>query len=186
MLASCQVYHAELGHTYGQIGVAVGDLDRSQLVLIENIPVVHGSVCDEAQRVLADPLPEDDILVHGCRLQLLLVVQVEDLDCPLLGLEGDDVEVPVHDSTIGLDRPSGDIIVVLQVDDDDLGRCGLVLLLADADVVIGLESLNYRKQSISTLLWRVLGRSEGKRQDRAGLTQELKPIALVSTPVLVS
>lgn len=138
MLVSRPEQRAASSYTHRQIGVSVGDLDGGQLVLVEDIPVVDSRVCDEAQRVLTDPLPEDHVLVHGCRLQLLLVVQVKDLDRPLLGLEGDDVEVPVHNSTVSLDGPAGDIVVVLQVDDDDLGRSGLVLLLAYADVVIRL------------------------------------------------
>lgn len=116
--------------------MSVGDLDRGQLVLVKDIPVVNCSVRDEAQRVLADPLPEDHILVHGRRLQLLLVIEIEDLDCPRLSLQGDNVEVPVHNSTIGLDGPSRDIIAILQVDDDNFWGCGFVLLFAYADVVI--------------------------------------------------
>jgi len=42
----------------------------------------------------------------------------------------------VHDGAIGLDWPPDDIEVVLEVDDDDLGRGALVSLLADTDIVI--------------------------------------------------
>lgn len=116
--------------------MSVGDLDRGQLVLIEDIPVVYCGICDETQRVLTDPFPEDYVLIHGRGLQLLLIIQVEDLDCPRLSLQGDNVEVPVHDSTVGLDGPSGYIVAILQIDDDDFWGCGFVFLFAYADVVI--------------------------------------------------
>jgi hypothetical protein len=47
----------------------------------------------------------------------------------------------VHDGTVGLDGPAHDIVVVLEVDDDDFGLGGFVQLLADAEVVVGLERL---------------------------------------------
>lgn len=59
----------------------------------------------------------------------------------LVCLERDDLPLPVHDGTIGLDRSFGDLIVVLEIYDDDF-RVGIFgELLADADVVIGLKSL---------------------------------------------
>lgn len=107
--------------TYVKVGVPVGDLDRVLLIFIEDIPMVDGGICDESQFALADPLPKYHVFVHRCRLQLLLIVQVEDLDRSRLSLEGDNVEVPVHNSTIGFDWASSDIVAVLEVDDDDFG-----------------------------------------------------------------
>lgn len=126
---------------HSQVGMSVRDLLWHVLVLVKHIPVVDSGVCDQAERAVGDPLPEDDVLVHGGRLQLLLVIQVEDLDCSRLGLECDDVEVPVHDGAVGLDWSSRHIVAVFEVDDDNFGGCSLVLLLSNADVVVGFECL---------------------------------------------
>jgi hypothetical protein len=42
---------------------------------------------------------------------------------------------PVHDGTVRLDRASDHIVVVLELDDDDLGSL-VALLVPDADIVI--------------------------------------------------
>ena len=94
-------------------------------------------ICDQTKRVFAEPFPEDNVIIHRCRLQLLLCRQVENLNRPRLRLEGNDVFVPVHDSTIGIDGASDDFIVVFEVDDDDLWFVFIVELLPDADIVIG-------------------------------------------------
>jgi hypothetical protein len=103
--------------------------------------VVDRPVGHEAQRRVAYPLPEDHLLLHGEGLELGLVRQVEDLNGVLLGPKRNDGLFPVHDGTVGLDGAAHDIVVVLQVDDDDFGLGGLVQLLADAEVVVGLERL---------------------------------------------
>lgn len=43
----------------------------------------------------------------------------------------------MHDGTVGLDRSSDDLIVVLKVDDDDLWLLIFTKFLTDADEVIG-------------------------------------------------
>lgn len=108
--------------------------------------------CDKAESRLADPLPVLDVLAHGAGLELLLLLEVEDLQCPRLRLEGDDLALPVHDSTVGLDGPPCDIVVVLELDDDDFGLGGFALLLADAHVRVGFECLWAEWAWISTKL----------------------------------
>jgi hypothetical protein len=51
----------------------------------------------------------------------------------------------VHDGIVGLDGPSVDCVAILEVDDDHLGRRCLVLLVSDADVVVGLYCLEGRR-----------------------------------------
>lgn len=103
--------------------------------------MVHGGVGNQTQGLVTEPLPVDDILVHHRRLELLLCLQVEDLNCPALRLECDDVLAPVHDGAVSVDRPPHDIVVVLQVNNDDLRLVIFVELLANADIVIRFESL---------------------------------------------
>ena len=56
----------------------------------------------------------------------------------------------MHDSAIGLDGPLGDLIVVLEVDDDDFGVAGaLRVLLPDTDITIGFKCL----QKIRQISW---------------------------------
>lgn len=62
--------------------------------------------------------------------------QIEDLQCPLLSFESNDLLRPMHDSTVGLDGPLDDFIIVLEVDDNDIGAGSFMCLLADANVVI--------------------------------------------------
>lgn len=50
--------------------------------------------------------------------------------------EGDDVLGPVHDSTVRVDRPFDDFIVVLEVDDNHLGLVIFAKFLANTKVVI--------------------------------------------------
>jgi hypothetical protein len=42
----------------------------------------------------------------------------------------------VHDGTVGLDGSPGDIVAVLEIDDDDFRLGGLALLFPDTDIVI--------------------------------------------------
>lgn len=102
--------------------------------------MVDGSVGNEAESGLVDELPVLHVLVHCGRLELRLLAEVEDLERSRLGLESDDLALPVHDGTVGLDGTSGDIVAVLQVDDDDFGRAA-GLLFSDANVRVGLECL---------------------------------------------
>lgn len=43
----------------------------------------------------------------------------------------------MHNGAVGLDGSLDDFIVVLEVDNDDIGACPLMGLLADTDVVVG-------------------------------------------------
>ena len=47
----------------------------------------------------------------------------------------------MHDRTVRVDRPLDNLIVVLQVDDYDLGFVVLFGLLSDANEMIGFQSL---------------------------------------------
>ena len=96
--------------------------------------MVHARVCHKAKSCLADPLPKHDILVHGVRLELAFRIQVKDLQCAL-GLEGNDVFGPVHDSAVGFDGSPRDIVAIVEINDNDLGR-SFVALLSHADVAI--------------------------------------------------
>ena len=124
--------------THANALVALEDLNRSSLVGVEDVPVVDGGLSNKTQLLLADPLPEDDILVHCGRLELLLCFEVEDLQRSRLRAESDDLSGPVHDGTVGLDGASDDIVAVLQVDNDDFGLGSIVLLLSYADERVGL------------------------------------------------
>lgn len=124
-----------------QVSVALKHLDGRLLGGVVNIPVVNASCGDEAQSGLANPRPELDVIIHGAGLELLLLLEVKNLKCPRLSLEGNDLAVPVHDGTVGLDGPAGDVVAILELDDDDLWLCGFVLLLANTNVGIGFECL---------------------------------------------
>jgi hypothetical protein len=63
-------------------------------------------------------------------------VQIEDLNCSRLGLEGNDVSVPVHNGTVGHDGTPNDLIIVLKINDDDLWFVFLIELLSNANEVI--------------------------------------------------
>jgi len=101
---------------------------------VEDVPVEDGRLRHQAQRGLADPPPEDDVLVHGGRLDLGLLLEVENLKRPRLRPEGDDLTRPVHDGAVGLDGPARDVVAILEIDDQDFGLGGFRLLLADANV----------------------------------------------------
>ena len=75
-------------------------------------------------------------------LQTLLCLQVEELQRLALRLQGNDGLSQVHDRTVCADRSADDIVCVLQVDDDRLGGgVGIIVDLAHANVLVGLESL---------------------------------------------
>lgn len=131
--------------------------------------MIHGSVGNQTQRLFAEPFPIDNVLIHHCRLELLLGSKVEDLDCPALGLERDDVLAPVHDGAVGIDWSPHDLIVVLQVNNDDLGLFVFIELLANADVVVRFEGLEIGK--------RVSARHPIGLNARSGpLTHDVKPM----------
>lgn len=95
----------------------------------------------------------------------------------------------MHDGAVGLDWSSRDIVAVLEVDDDDFGGCGLVLLLSNADVVVGFECLEGDGDNVSCCFrdakragQLALGVEMGleeqqQRSSQYGRTHELKPIA---------
>lgn len=120
--------------THVEVSIALEDLDRRILRSVEDVPVVDTASCDEAQGGFADPLPELNILVHCAGLELLLLLEVKDLKSPGLGLESNDLFVPVHDSTVGLDRPARYVVAILELDNDNFGLGGFVLLFPNANV----------------------------------------------------
>lgn len=93
--------------------MALEDLNWLCLSLIKDIPVIHSAICDKAQGCLAEPFPEHNILIHCRRLELRLLGKVEYLKRPRLCLEGNDLFCPVHNGTVGLDRSSRDIVILL-------------------------------------------------------------------------
>ena len=104
--------------------------------------MVYRLCADECERRLADPPPELDVFLVAVCLQALLGLEVEQLQCPALRLEGYDGLSQVHDGTVRTDRSPDDIIGVLEVDDDGLGGCvGFVVDLTHANVLVGLECL---------------------------------------------
>lgn len=104
---------------------------------VKDVPVVNRGLSDQANTCLTVPLPEDNIFSHDCRLELLLCLEVKDLDGLALGLKRDNVLVPVHDRTIGINRAPDDLIVVFKIDYDNLCLIFIVDLLSYADETIG-------------------------------------------------
>ena len=51
--------------------MSIEDLDWSSLADIKHVPVVDGVVGHETEAGLVEPFPEDDVLIHSGRLQLL-------------------------------------------------------------------------------------------------------------------
>ena len=100
--------------------------------------MIDRGVGDEAQAVFAEPLPEDNILIHNRGLELRFRSKVEDLNCPRLGFERNDLPGPVHDRTVRVDRSLNDFIVIFEVDDYDLRFVLFIKLLSNADETIGL------------------------------------------------
>lgn len=78
--------------------------------------MIDAACSDETQGGVADPFPELNIFVHGGRLELLLLPEVEDLQSSRLGLERNYLLVPVHNGTVRLDRASGDIVAIFELD----------------------------------------------------------------------
>ena len=99
--------------------------------------MIDRGVSDEAQAIFAEPLPEDNILVHDRGLELRFGGKVEDLNRPRLGFERNDLSGPVHDRTVRVDRSLNDFIVVSEVDNYDLRFVLFIKLLSNADEAIG-------------------------------------------------
>ena len=106
---------------------------------------------NQTESGLANPTPEDDVLVMGVCLQTLLGLEVEQLQGPLLCLERDDGLGQVHDGAICSDRAANDVMEVLQVDDDGLGRGAVGGSLANAYPAIRLECLRSSSAGRSTV-----------------------------------
>ena len=105
--------------------------------------MVHSFCADKRKSCLADPPPKLDILLVAVRLQALLGLEVEQLQCPALCLESYDGLSQVHDGAISTNWSPNDVIRVLEVDDDSLGgSVGFVIDLAHTDILVGLECLN--------------------------------------------
>lgn len=106
--------------------------------MFEDIPVIHRILSYQPQAIWAVPFPVYDILQHCIRIDFDFLSKIEDLEGSLLGFESNDLLVPMHDGTVGLNRPLHDLIVVFEVDYDDLGVGAFRDSLADAYVVVGL------------------------------------------------
>ena len=72
-----------------------------------------------------------------------------------MGLERNNLLRPVHNRTVGLDRSSDDIIVVLELDDNYFG--GFTLLFSYTDERVGFECLRRRSAQVGDISF--LGRS---------------------------
>lgn len=64
-----------------KVGISLKHLYGSILCSIVNIPVIDAAGCDEAEGSFTNPLPELDIVIHCAGLQLLLLLQIENLQC---------------------------------------------------------------------------------------------------------
>lgn len=127
---------------YHEICITFESLGWRKLCSVIHVPMENGGVCYERNSVCTDPFPIGDIFAHCGRFQFLLLRKVEDLKCPRLGLECNDQPTPVHNGTICLDRPPSDIIVVLQIDDDNVGVARIRrILLPHTHIMIGLKCL---------------------------------------------
>jgi len=71
--------------THVEVCVALEDLHGCGLSFTEYVPMVDGSICNQTQSRFANPLPEDDIFVHGCGLEFLLLFEIKYLQCSRLG-----------------------------------------------------------------------------------------------------
>lgn len=96
------------------------------------VPVEDCALGDDAERLDVEPFPEDNLLVHEMRLELLLARDVEHLELPA-GLKRKDLLLGMHDGAVGRDGPANDGIGVREVDDDNVG------LVTDTDERVGLE-----------------------------------------------
>ena len=121
--------------------MSVKDLHWSRLIRIEDVPVIDASLSDQTQRAVVEELPKHDVLIHGRCLELVLLTQIEYLQCPSLSLQCDDELVPVHDSTVCLDRPSYDIVGILQINDYYFWLGIVIDLLPHTDVMVRFECL---------------------------------------------
>jgi hypothetical protein len=99
--------------------------------------MIHRCISDQTQRVCAKPFPEENIFIHCRRLELGFLGQVKYLERSLIRFEGNDLLVPVHDGTIGLDRSSNDLIVMFKVDNNDFRVSIFAEFLANANEVVG-------------------------------------------------
>jgi hypothetical protein len=127
--------------SYREVGISIKNLGRLNSRGIHDVPVVDGSLGDETQASFANPFPEDNVLVHCAGLEFGFGCKIKYLKCPRLGLERNDLLVPVHDSTISLNGPSDDIVSIFQLDDDHFWLGGFIYFLADAKELVGLERL---------------------------------------------
>jgi hypothetical protein len=59
----------------------------------------------------------------------------------LLGLQRNDLFMPMHDGAVGLDWPLHNLVAIVQVDDDDVRLRVVGGFLADADIVVGFKGL---------------------------------------------
>jgi hypothetical protein len=103
--------------------------------------VVHSLRADQRKRSLADPPPENNVLLMAVCLQTLFCLKVEQLQRSSLRLQSNNRLSQVHNRTVCADRSANDIVCVLQVDDDGLGGGVGIVDLAHANVLVGLESL---------------------------------------------
>ena len=119
--------------------IAVEHLLRRDLRRVENVPVINASVSNKAKRCFTEPLSAHHIFLHRRALDLALLRQIKDLQRLPTCFQSDHLLGPMHDGTIRLNRASNDILSVLEVDDDDLGRGIVIYFLPHADVVVGFE-----------------------------------------------
>jgi hypothetical protein len=133
----------EPGYTNLELLASIKDLAWGHGVLrVEYIPVVYGLCADERKGCLADPSPELNVLLMAVCLQTLLGLEVEELQRSALRLKSYDGLCQVHDGAVGANGSPDDIVCVLQIDDDRLGRgIGFVVDLTHANVLVGFECL---------------------------------------------
>ena len=128
---------------YRETRIAIKHLLGLLLRLIKDIPVVYRCIRDKTERIDTNPFPKSNVFMELCRLDLLSLAQVKNLQCPSLCLQSNNVSMPVHDSTVCFNRSTNNLIVVPEVDDIDLWLCIRIIagFLSYADKVIGFEGL---------------------------------------------
>jgi hypothetical protein len=103
--------------------------------------VVHSLCADERKRSLADPPPKLNVLLMAVGLEALFGLEVEELQRPALRFESYDGLSQVHDGAVRANRPSDDVVRVLEVNDDRFGGSVGIGDLSHANVLVGLECL---------------------------------------------
>lgn len=104
--------------------------------------MVYRLCANECESRLADPPPKLNVLLMAVCLEALFCLEVEELQRSALRPERNDGLSQVHDGAVCANWSSDNIVRVLEIDDDSLGRSiGFVVSLTHANVLVRLERL---------------------------------------------